>query len=358
MIKSDPTAYLDIGKHEKFLKAESRPKPKPTETPPKTQIQLFQDKFLEYKKSLGLSPKTIQRLRYHLGVCTLFLKGKGITTIEVVKREDILCFLNYLSNVYKTYKGTYLSQSTKSSSMSAVKDFFAFLAKFEYIQKDPASAIDSLKSDQGIPRTLMTQHEVNTLLDMPNLDNPIGIRDKAILETLYSTGMRASELTHLEVDDIDFTQGLVRINFPKGGRPRQRIIPIGRVALDYITLYLKQARPYLLNENADLLFLTRTGRILSHDDLRTIIKGYVFKARFKKNITTHSFRVTCATEMLRNKADIRYVQQQLGHEKITSTQVYARVIPIDLKKVHSRTHPRERTRYQIASEKPDFALPE
>lgn len=154
--------------------------------------------------------------------------------------------------------------------------------------------------------------------------------------------MRASELCHLKEEDIDFAQGLVRINFPKGGRPQQRIVPIGRIALQCVNLYLNQARHYFLNGHPDILFLSKTGKQIDPDALREVIKGYTFKAGIRKNITTHSFRVTCATEMLKNKADIRYVQQQLGHKKITSTQVYTRLAPVDLKSVHQKTHPRER----------------
>ena len=177
---------------------------------------------------------------------------------------------------------------------------------------------------------------------MPNTNTKIGIRDKAILETLYSTGIRASELAFLKIEDIDFAQGLIRINNAKGGRPFQRIIPIGKIALTYINIYITQARSYFLNGEPEILFLSKTGKRLDQNDLRNTIKSYCFKARLTKNITTHSFRVTCATEMLKNKADIRFIQQQLGHKKITSTQKYARVVPIDLKKVHSQTHPREK----------------
>lgn len=340
--KFDPTRHLRIGEHGRYLKENGNGKDKTATIPPQTQIQIYQDKFLEYKKSLGLSHRTIGRVRTYLNIFIRYLKSKDIVTIEAVKKEDILSYLNYLSNGYKTHNGKYLTQSTKSGLIGAVKNFFQFLVRFEYLEKDPTVHIDSLKPDNGLPRTLMSQREVDILLDMPDLSTVIGIRDKAILETLYSTGMRASELCSLRIDDIDFTQGFVRINHPKGGRPQERIVPIGKVALHYITEYLNNARKHLLNGSPDILFLSKRGKILTHDDVCSIVKGYVFKAHFKKNITSHSFRVTCATEMLKNKADIRYVQQQLGHKKITSTQLYARVIPIDLKKVHSETHPRER----------------
>lgn len=340
MIRDDPTAYLEIGKHERWLKAQKRPK-KANKDQSKTQIQTFVDKFLEYKNSLGLSPKTIIRFSYCLNVFLRFLKQRNIETIEAVGKQDILCYLNYLSNTHINPFGNRLAQATKSTLMNTVKQFFCFLYRFEYVSKDPTQTIDSLKSDSGIPRTLMTQREIDTILDLPDLSSPKGMRDKAILETLYSTGMRASELCHLKEEDIDFSQGFVRINFPKGGRPQQRIIPIGRIALQYVNLYLNQARDYFLNGNPDILFLSKSGKQLMADDLRGIVRGYAFKAGLRKNITTHSFRVTCATEMLKNKADIRYVQQQLGHKKITSTQIYTRLAPVDLKSVHQKTHPRE-----------------
>ncbi|UCB57636.1 MAG: tyrosine-type recombinase/integrase [Candidatus Omnitrophota bacterium] len=340
MIKNDSTAYLDIGRHQRFLKGQKRKSANQEE--PKSQIQLYIDKFLEYKQSLGLSDATIRRLKCHLNVFSSFLRQRNLTFVEAIRKEDILCYLIYLSNVYTTPFGKHLAQATKTGLMSTVRQFFAFLYRFEYIQKDPVLTIESLKSDQGIPRTLMSQREVNTILDMPDLTRPLGIRDKAVLETLFSTGMRASELCYLKKDDIDFVQGLVRINHAKGGRPMQRIVPIGRIALYYINLYVNHSRDFFLNGHPGILFLSKSGKLLSHNDLREMIKGYSFKAGFRKNITTHSFRVTCATEMLKNKADIRYVQQQLGHKKITSTQIYTRLAPVDLKIVHQKTHPREK----------------
>lgn len=356
ILKDNPSAYLDILGYMKILRKQPKNSPKPQKICPKGPIQLYQDKYLEYKKSIGLNDGTIKGHRHSFNLFNKFLKSRGITTPEAVGKEEILCYLNYLCNIYKTSKGSPLSQNTKSRLICVVRKFFSFLMRFEYIQKDPTQTIDTLKSDDGIPRTLMSPKEVNTLLNMPDLTKPTGIRDRAMLETLYSTGIRATELCFLRKDDIYFTQGLIRINHPKGGREQQRVIPIGKMALHYIILYLNKARDYLAKEATDILFLSMRGKQLCQSELRRIIQGYVFKARFRKNITTHSFRVTCATEMLRNKADIRYVQQQLGHKKITSTQIYTRVVPVDLKKVHSQTHPRERFKPESSPKQSDLIL--
>jgi len=262
MLKDDPTAYLRIGEHLRLLKNQNSSLDKAIEKPSKSELQLYQDKFLEYKQSLGFSLETSKRLRIHLNILIRFLHSRDIQTPKTVKKEDILCYLNYLSNEYKTISGGRLAQGTKSGLIGTAKQLFSFLARFEYIQKDPALTIDSLKSDSGIPRTLMSEREINILLDMPDLTKPIGIRDKAMLETFYSTGMRASELSHLTKEDIDFTQGLIRINYPKGGRPQQRIVPIGKIALEYITLYLTKARDYLMNGVSDILFLSKSGSLL------------------------------------------------------------------------------------------------
>lgn len=135
---------------------------------------------------------------------------------------------------------------------------------------------------------------------------------------------------------------MVRINHPKGGNNHQRVIPIGRVALDYLNEYIAKSRPYLENGHPEVLFLSYSGKRINTEAVLNIVKKYAFKCGFRKNITPHSFRVTCATLMLRHKAGLRYVQEQLGHKDITSTQLYTRLTPLDLKSVHHKTHPRER----------------
>lgn len=171
-----------------------------------------------------------------------------------------------------------------------------------------------------LPRTCMNEKEVFQLLQQPQLNHdPLVTRNKAMLELLFSTGIRSNELCSFNLEDIDHQNEMVRINTPRGGSNYQRIIPVGKVALEYLTLYLNTARPALENGDAKALFISYAGHRLRNDAVLLMVKKYAHECGFRKNITTHSLRVTCATLMLRNGADIRYVQEQLGHKKITST---------------------------------------
>ncbi len=342
VIRDDPTGYLELGRYEKELKSRARGKSQAIKKAPENELIHHKDMFLQYSASIGLDHKTIIKKRGYLNSFTTYLTKRDITKILSVKKEDILAYLNYLTGVYKTRQGKSLSQGTKAEMVNAVKMFFQFLTRFEYIPKDITIYIDSVKYGRGLPKTILTRDEIDMILKLPDLNTAIGLRDRAILETLYSTGMRATELRMLKEEDIDFTQGMVRINYPKGGVSRQRIVPIGKAALYYVLQYIEKGRRSLQNGTTDILFLSHTGKGLRNSDLRTIIKKYVFKAKIRKNITTHSLRISCATEMLRNNADIRYIQQLLGHRQISTTQIYTRIMPIDLKKIHSQTHPREK----------------
>ena len=248
----------------------------------------------------------------------------------------------YLCN-YIGVRGRAVSNGFKAGKLFAMQLFFRFLVRFDCLAKDPSVDLESIRYEDGLPRTCMNEKEVFELLEQPHLNgDPLTIRDKAIMEVLFSTGIRSNELCSLNLEDIDQQQELVRINHPKGGKTFQRVIPIGKTALDYLNLYLVQARPRLENGDPKALFLSYRGHRLINDTVLNLVKKYKFKSGLRKDITTHSFRVTCATLMLKNGADIRYVQEQLGHKRITSTQIYTRLTPIDLKRIHSRTHPRER----------------
>jgi len=307
-----------------------------------TGMEKLKVKFLDYELARGKSPKTTRQYKKGVEIFFGFLKERGIENLAQVNKRLLLDYYMYLCH-YIGVRGQATSNGYKASKLYTMQLFFRFLVRFDYLAKDPSVDLESIRYEDGLPRTYMNEHEVFELLEQPHLNgNPLSLRDKAIMEMLFSTAIRSNELCCLNLEDIDQQQELVRINTPKGGNAHQRLIPIGKIALEYLNLYLTEARPQLENGDPKTLFLSYTGHRLINDSILSIVKKYVFKMGLRKQITTHSFRVTCATLMLKNGADIRYVQEQLGHKRITSTQVYTRLTPLDLKRIHSRTHPRER----------------
>lgn len=343
ILKDNPAKNIDWEKHYKDIQEKAKTLPsQPEPVKELTALDKINLKFLDYQKTIGKDERTICTYKKSIEVFFDFLKTKGIENLSQVNKRLLLDYYGYLSN-YVGVRGKPASAHYKAHMLWSMKLFFRFLVRFDYLPKDPSADLETIKEERGLPHSFMNEEEVEKLLDQPRLNhNPLILRDKAIMELLFSTGIRSNELCQLNLEDIDQQQEMVRINSPKGGSNYQRVIPVGKVALDYIKLYLKDSRTKLENGDPKALFLSYSGRRINTEAVLNLVKKYAFECGFRKNITTHSFRVSCATLMLKNGADIRYVQEQLGHKKITSTQVYTRLTPLDLKSIHQRCHPREK----------------
>lgn len=336
--------YLSLRKRARARDAPDRLKEKPASCVPDPFISLYEEAS-KWDALRGYHPSTLSSHKRGWEIFFDWLNSQGVNPVESVGEKELIAYQVYLTQAHQARSGHCLTAVVLMRYLIAVKVLFDYLLESLRIHHNPAHVIKLPKCSSGIPRTLMSRHEVETLLTLPNLTTLDGVRDRAMMELFYSSGLRLNELCQLKVEDILFTEGMLRVSVPKGGVRFQRVIPIGEVALEWIKKYLTQVRSKLtLGKSHSYLFVNKQGRVIRKGAVGLLIKGYCFKAGFRKPITTHSFRVTCATEMLRGKADIRYVQAQLGHTSLQSTQIYARVLPTDLKKVHQRTHPRERRR--------------
>jgi integrase/recombinase XerD len=215
--------------------------------------------------------------------------------------------------------------------------FHRFLARERILKSDPSILIDSPKLWKRIPETL-SLNEVDALLAQPDARDKQGIRDRAILETLYATGMRVSEAVNLKAQNVNLEIGFLRC-IGKGNK--ERVIPIGKKAITSIKKYLESTRPSLLkNKESEFLFLSRLGKSISRQSLWKLIKRYAKEARIKKSIKPHILRHSFATHLLERGADLRSVQEMLGHSNISTTQIYTHVNKERLKMVHKTYHPR------------------
>lgn len=347
LIKKDPSLHINIRKYYREIEEEYRgkrfPRDKHKEINVKNlEIKTLLEKFIQYRLSTGASHETMRNYVRALEKFDIFINQQNITDLKKVTKRDIMDYQCWLYNA-TTNTGAKYAQNTLHSMIINLRCFFRYLTKYDYLACDPSSSVDLPNKETGIPRTCMDEREVKILLEQPDTINPVGLRDRAIMEVFYSTGIRANELCELKTQDIDFTQGLCRVDEPKGGKSYQRIVPIGRIACDYVNQYLTKVRPvYDKNNEKRYLFLSNNGRKLHRSYLSSVIRKYLFRCGLRKKITTHSFRVSCATHMLKNDADISYVRKQLGHKSIKTTEGYIRLVPKDLKAVHQRTHPREK----------------
>jgi integrase/recombinase XerD len=237
--------------------------------------------------------------------------------------------------------------------MWAVKDFYRVLHQRGKVLVNPCADLPPMRKPKPLPRGVITAAQVNRLLHAPDVKKPHGFRDRAALELLYSSGLRGRELCSLSIYDVDFEKRLMRVVQGKGRK--DRLVPVGRVALNYLKEYIEKVRPLYhakatpqscasQQRTSHCLFLTTKGSPFTTVYLHKQIKHYRNVARLPQSVSAHSLRHACATEMLRGGASVRHVQEMLGHAHISTTQVYTHVLPHDLKRVHQKTAPSERRR--------------
>ncbi|MFC1852523.1 tyrosine-type recombinase/integrase [candidate division CSSED10-310 bacterium] len=254
--------------------------------------------------------------------------------------DHLIRYGEYLSS-YRKQDGTPLNPGTRAYRLLKVVVFFRWMYKKNYILSDPSRNITQRTPQRSLPGPILTSDEVEQILSKPDLTTPLGIRNRTIIETLYSTGIRSSELIGLQVTDLKPSLTLF-IRCGKG--KKDRLVPIGERAYRWLQRYLLDVRPVLLRLPDDSsLFISLYGRSLSVSRLREIVRGYIRQSKIDKPGCCHLFRHTMATAMLENGADIRIIQEILGHASLKTTAHYTRVAITDLKSVHTRTHPFERT---------------
>jgi integrase/recombinase XerD len=297
-------------------------------------------------RQLHMSDATIVFKRKGLSYFVQWMEQKQIGDVRDVTFEDVRRYQMFLAKRRKP-DGDLSSQAYQNALMWTLNDFYAVLRQRGKALVNPCAELPPLRKPKRLPRGVITGEQVTRLLQAPDLNKPYGFRDRAILELLYSSGLRARELCALTLYDIDFDKRLVRVT--QGKRRKDRMVPVGRAALTYLAEYIKKVRPVHLakskrRESLTRLFLTMQGTPFITKYLGDQVARYRNMAGLPPNVTTHSLRHACATEMLRGGASIRHVQEMLGHAHMSTTQVYTHVIPHDLKKVHADTAPSERRR--------------
>lgn len=288
------------------------------------------EKFTEYLfVEKCLSDNSIEAYRNDLKQFNFFLKDNKINKIADISRKNIIDFLIYL-------KKSQMAVSSIARHLVTIKVFFRFLTLENMIKEDITAVIDSPRIWNILPE-ILTQSQINDLLDAPDVTKPLDIRDKAALELIYSCGLRISELVDLKIFNIN-------LNIPYlkclGKGDKERILPIGKRAKDILEIYLENVRPKLNKNDSKYVFLNRSGDQITRQRLWQRIKFYVKKAGIPQNVSPHTLRHSFATHLLSAGADLRIVQELLGHASISTTQIYTHVDKDRLKGIHKKFHPR------------------
>jgi integrase/recombinase XerD len=296
------------------------------------------DQFFEWMRIRNYAEWTIITRRTQLGHFIDWATARGITKPNEVTKPIIERYQRFLYH-YRKPDGNPLSFQTQNSGIVAIRSWFKWMARNNHILYNPSADIEFNRTEHRLPNCVLTASEAEQVINQANVATPLGIRDRAILETFYSTGMRRTELMNLRPCDFDMERGTVVIRQGKG--KKDRMIPIGDRALTWIDRYQVEVRPGLLiGESANgILFLTHLGKPFPPDQMSQLVSDYVKAADIGKEGSCHLFRHTMATVMLENGAGIRYIQAMLGHAKLETTQIYTRVSIRKLKEVHTATHP-------------------
>ena len=295
-------------------------------------MQALVERFLDYVAvERGLSDNTRQAYAGDLQAFTAWLQGRSVSTLNAVKREQVLDYL-------MDEKARGLKTTSLSRRLVAIKVFFRFLQQENLLTTNVTEAMDAPRLWKILPDTL-NYKEVERLLAAPPAKSKLYLRDRALLETFYASGLRVSEVAGLRVEDVHFDAGYVRC-IGKGNK--ERVVPIGESARAALRAYLEALRPQLAERQPDVtaLFLTRAGHAISRKTLWRMIKHYAHVAGIAKRISPHTLRHSFASHLLANGAPLRVIQEMLGHADIATTQIYTHVDPARLKAIHERFHPR------------------
>ena len=294
-------------------------------------IKSLLDEFLNYLTvERGLSKNTISSYGTDLAHFITYLEAKGVSDIDRLKRQEIM---NYLLSL----KEKDISSNSISRALVSIKMFYKFLMQERLAKEDVAGVLESPKLVRPLPNVLGIT-EVDKLLSAPDTRDWMGIRDKAALELMYATGMRVSELVELKMEGLNLDVGFIKC---VGKGSKERIVPLGKAAKEALERYIEKVRPKLIKSKQDShVFISRLGKKISRMTFWKMIKTNAKKARIKKDVTPHTLRHSFATHLLERGADLRVVQELLGHADIATTQVYTHINKERLKSIHRQFHPR------------------
>jgi integrase/recombinase XerD len=299
------------------------------------------DEFLGHAEALKHSHHTRHSYRVNLRRFLRWLEEiYSVRTADRLHKKHLFAWLKHLSEI-RTHRGLPLRPTSLNKNIENTRQFIGYLERLAYLPRGMADMLEYVKEPDLLPTSVLTHAQVKKLINRVRTDSPAGYRDRAMLELLYSTGIRVNELLTLQMPNVDLQNATAIVN---GKGEKQRVVPIGRTALRYLRTYLVAVRPYLIRdrEQQAVFLSTVDSKPVHYQTFRKILRGYAATANLPVNVTPHTFRRSCTTEMLRGGANMYHVKELLGHESLNTLRHYAKLTITDLKKTHAKCHPRER----------------
>lgn len=305
-------------------------------------LEKLLDNYLERLESLNYSKVTRRTIFYN---CSNFInwlkKAHAIQTADTLRKAHLEGWQRHLS-LRRSSKGLPLKARSVNKKIESVRGLLKYLVEMGYMQKRTLDILRYVKQPKVLPVGVLENRDMKKMLRKIDTSSTTGYRDRSILELMYSCGLRAGEIVKLDVKDIDFTNALAKV---MGKGQKERMVPVGKTALRCLETYIKAVRPFmLLAGDEDALFINNAGTRLQYHTLRLIVIEHAGNVNLKEHITTHSFRRSCTTELIRGGANLYHVKELLGHEDLQSLKHYTKLTITDLRKTHLKYHPREQDR--------------
>lgn len=296
--------------------------------------------YLQHLRALNYSPQTLKKIRNAVKLFIRWLMVKHqVLTPDLLQLRHLDAWMQHLFN-WRTAKGLPLKPASVNVRITSVTNFLRYLATRGYLLKSLPDALQPVKLPKTLPTSVLTHAQVRKLFDHMDISSPVGYRNRAMLELLYSSALRSCEILSLDLGDVNYEQGSALVH---GKGLKDRIVPIGRTALRYLKSYVTAIRPFLTNDPTQkAVFLTRKGKRCEYHGLKYWLKRSMGNLNFGVPVATHTFRRSCTTEMIRSGANIYHVKDLLGHESLDTLKHYVKLTILDLKKTHEKCHPRER----------------
>jgi len=306
---------------------------------PNNAMQAAAGRYLDYLLLRQFTDKTLVNRRMHLRRLCRYLESIGVDDPRRVTAQTLRDWQIWLAALPSVRSGAPRGPGTLNREVSTIHCFFAWLVKDGAIGRNPAGALEFAKEPKSLPRDVLTVDEVKRILDQPDTGTVLGYRDRTILEVLYSTGIRKGELMALMLGDVRLEDSVLVIRKAKG--LKDRVVPLGGVACSYLETYLTAVRPELTRYgDTGHVFLSMRSRMMGKNTPLALVQKYAKLAGIDKHVTCHLWRHTCATHLVQNKANLRHVQQLLGHGNLSTTERYLHLTITDLKEAHRQCHPR------------------
>jgi integrase/recombinase XerD len=316
------------------------PHPDPFDHAAPDALARWRDAYLEALAARNYAPGTLRNRRHRANLFLTWAAERELTRAGQITRPILETYQRWLWRQIKP-NGERLGWSTQRLRLLTLKSWFRWLTRQNVLVHNPASELEMPRPERRLPQEVLTQAQVEKLLAVPDVNDPLGVRDRAILELFYSTAIRRAELCHLELSDLNAERRTLHVRKGKGNR--DRVVPVGARALAWVERYLREVRPRLnLDTHTQALFLTGYGSPFNPDVLSRRVADWLQKAVLSRKGGCHTLRHACATHMLEHGADIRFIQQLLGHARLDTTAIYTEVSIKQLQEVHARCHPSAR----------------